>query len=88
MKKDKVGKAPKREKRNANKVLVRKLEGNRLLDRSTHRLGDNIKMDIKEFVWVGVCKLDSFGPGEELVAGFCQHGNELRISINCGNFCD
>ena len=36
------------EKRDACRVLVRKPEGKRPLERSRHRQNDNIKMDVKE----------------------------------------
>jgi hypothetical protein len=32
--------------------------------------------------------LDSCGSGQELVAGFCEHGNEPSSSIKGGEFID
>jgi hypothetical protein len=39
------------EKRNAYRVLVRKLEGKRPLGRPRRRWVDNIRMDLKEMEW-------------------------------------
>jgi hypothetical protein len=39
------------ERRDAYRVLVRKFEGRRPLERPTRRWEDNIKMDLKEVVW-------------------------------------
>jgi hypothetical protein len=38
-------------KRNAHRILVGKLEGNRLLGRPRHRWSDNIKMDLRKIEW-------------------------------------
>jgi hypothetical protein len=42
------------EKRNAYRILVRKLEGRRPLGRPRHRRVDNIKMDLREIGWDGM----------------------------------
>jgi hypothetical protein len=39
------------ETRNAYKILVGNPEGNRPLGRHKHKLGDNIRMDLKEIEW-------------------------------------
>jgi hypothetical protein len=41
------------ERRNVYRVLVGKPKGKRQLERSRHRWEDGIKMDLREFVWVG-----------------------------------
>jgi len=35
---------------------------------------------------VGRCALDASGLGYEIVADYCEHGNELSGSIRSGNF--
>jgi hypothetical protein len=39
------------EKRNSYRILARKLEGKRPLERTRHRWEDNIKMDFREIGW-------------------------------------
>jgi hypothetical protein len=39
-------------KRNAYRILVRKLEGKRLLGRPRYRWVDSIKMDLREIGWI------------------------------------
>jgi hypothetical protein len=39
------------EKRNAYRILVRKPEGKRPLERLRHRWEDNIRMDLREIGW-------------------------------------
>jgi hypothetical protein len=34
------------------------------------------------------CGLDASGSGQAPVAGSCQHGNKLSVSINVGEFLD
>jgi hypothetical protein len=46
------------ERRDAYSVLVGKPEGRRPLGRPEHRWEDNIKMDIREVVWVGMDWID------------------------------
>jgi hypothetical protein len=46
------------EKRNACRILVRKPEGKRPLERPRRRWVDNIKMDLKEIGWDGVDWID------------------------------
>jgi hypothetical protein len=43
-----------RKKRNAYKILVRKLEGKRLLGRPMRRREDNIRRDLREIRWESV----------------------------------
>jgi hypothetical protein len=45
-------------KRNAYRILMGKLEGNRPLGRARHRWVDNIKMDLREIGWSGVDWID------------------------------
>jgi hypothetical protein len=47
-----------REKSNADRILVEKPEGKRLLGRPRHRWVDNIKMDLTEIGWDGVYWID------------------------------
>jgi hypothetical protein len=46
------------EKRNANRILVRKLEGKRPLGRPRCRWVDNIKIDLREIGWDGRDRID------------------------------
>jgi hypothetical protein len=46
---------PRGEKRNAYRILVGKPEGKRQLGRPRLRWVDNIKMDLREIGWGGVC---------------------------------
>jgi hypothetical protein len=62
------------EMRNAYKSLVRKSNG----------LG-NLGVDGR-IIRVGRCGLDSFGSGEELVVGSCEHGNQPLGSIKGREF--
>jgi hypothetical protein len=39
---------------NVYSIFVAKLEGKRPLGRSTHKLGDTIRMDVREIGWEGV----------------------------------
>ena len=57
-----------------------KPEGKRPFVTPRRRWDDNIKMDLK---WDGRARIDS-GWGQ--VAGCCEHGNELPVSIKCGEF--
>jgi hypothetical protein len=43
-----------REKKNAYRILVGKLEGKRPLGRPRSRWMDNIKMDLREIEWDGM----------------------------------
>jgi hypothetical protein len=60
--------------RYANRVLMGKPEGNRLLRRSRSRWEDNIKMDIQEMGWEN--GLDKYNSEQVLLAVFCECGNE------------
>jgi hypothetical protein len=55
--------------------LVEKPEGKRPLGRPRHRWEDGIRMDLRE-IGLGGCGLDSTSPGEGLVAGCCECGDE------------
>jgi hypothetical protein len=46
------------EKRNPCRILVGKPEGKRPLGRPRRRWVDNIKMDLREIGWGGVCFID------------------------------
>jgi hypothetical protein len=46
------------EKRNAFSILLEKLEGKRLLERTRHRWKDNIAMDLGEIGWGGRGSID------------------------------
>jgi hypothetical protein len=67
--------------RDAYKIVVGKLEGNRSLERSRRRLKDNIRMDPQAdvSVWIVFICLRI-----EQVAGSCEHGNETLVSIQVG----
>jgi hypothetical protein len=42
------------DKRNSSRIVVRKLEGRRTLNRPRQRWEDNIKMDLGEIDWGGM----------------------------------
>jgi hypothetical protein len=71
------------EKRNAYRILVRKLERQRTLGRC--RWVDNIKMDLKRdrMEWYG---LDLSGSRLRPVEGSCEDGNGPSSSIKCWAF--
>jgi hypothetical protein len=69
------------EKRNAYRILVKKSEENRPLERPRRRWVDNIKMDLRKKGWVN--GLDRSGLGLGPVEGSCEHGNEPLGSIKC-----
>jgi hypothetical protein len=60
-----------REDRGMYKVLVGKPEGRRLLERPRCRWEDGVSMDLRE-IGLGVCGLDSTGPGQGPVTGCCE----------------
>ena len=66
-----------------HKVLVGKPERKSPLGRPRRRWEDNIKMDFQE---VGRGCGDWVELGQ--VAGPCEYGNELSVSIKCGQFLD
>jgi len=68
------------------RVLVGRPEGKRPLGIPKHRWEDNIKMDLKEVGWETWTGLIWLRIGT--VAGTCECGNELLVSINCGKFLD
>jgi hypothetical protein len=51
-------------------------------------MDDNFKMVIKERCRVGGCGLDSFGSGQESLAGFCEDCNESSDSMKGEEFLD
>jgi hypothetical protein len=63
---------------------VEKPEGNRPLQRSTCRWGDNIKMESNEIRWQDVGWINLAYDRE--VAGCCENGNEPSGAIKCGEF--
>jgi hypothetical protein len=62
---------------NVKEEIIRKI---------TPRWDDNIKMDLREIGWG--YGLDLSGSGQGPVAGYCEHGNELSVSIKAGEFLD
>jgi hypothetical protein len=62
------------EKRVIFTVSLRKPEGKRPLGRPRQRWEGTIKNDLKKYE--GKHGLDSFGSGQEQMAGFCEHYNE------------
>ena len=67
------------DRRGANRVLVGKPEGRRLLERPRRRWENNIKIDLRE---VGPEHgLDRSGLGYGQVAGSCECGNKHSYSI-------
>jgi hypothetical protein len=59
------------EKRNAYRLLVRKLEGKKPLGRPRRRWVDNIRMDLGEIGWVGMDWI-----------GLAQDRDKLRALVN------
>jgi hypothetical protein len=49
---------------------------------------DNIRTDLRETGWEGVCVLNSSGLGEGPVAGSCGYGTEPLVSIKGSKFLD
>jgi hypothetical protein len=68
------------EKRNAYKILVRKLSGRRPLGRSGHKCVNNIKTDLVEIDF-GVSRLDWSGSGEGQLESSCECCNGPTVSI-------
>jgi hypothetical protein len=58
------------EKRTAHRILVGKPEGRRPLGRQRRRWLDNIKIYLREMVWIRLS-----GSVYGLVEGSCEHGN-------------
>jgi hypothetical protein len=65
--------------RNAYKFLFRRPEGKRLHGQLRHTWEDNIKMDIKGTLDLSRSRL-------RLVVGSCEHGNNLWVPQEVGNF--
>jgi hypothetical protein len=59
------------------RISVRGPGGKRPLRKPRHMWEDNIKMGLREVE----IELDSFGSEYDLVAGFCEHGNETSSSV-------
>jgi hypothetical protein len=70
-----------REKRNAYKILLGKLEGKSPFGKPPCRS----EGDTKTGSMMSGCELDSCSPGYAPVAGFCEHGNILRVPLNLEN---
>ena len=68
------------------RVLMGKPEGKRPLRRPRHRWEDNIKMDLQE---VGCGGMDwiELAQNRQVVCT-CECGNELSVSVKCGEFLD
>jgi hypothetical protein len=64
--------------RHAQKVVVRKREGNKTLGRPKRKWNDNIKRSVKKLGWKVVNRILAH---DRLVAGSCAHGNEHLGSI-------
>ena len=75
------------EKRGVYRVLVGKPERKRPLGRPGRKWEDNIKMNLQE-VGCGCMDWIVADQGYGQVAGTCECGNELSVSINCGEFLD
>jgi hypothetical protein len=74
------------ERRGVCRVMVRRPEGKRPPGRPRSKWEDNIKMDLQEVgcgVWSGSTWLRR-GTG----GGTCECGNELSVSIECGELLD
>jgi len=68
--------------RGVQRVLVRKPEGKRPLERPRRRWENNIKIDLQEVGCEGT--LDRCDSGYRKVAGTCEGDNEPSGSIKCG----
>jgi hypothetical protein len=62
-----------KEERKVYRVLVGKPKGKRPFERPRCRWEDGIRTDSGKFGWVGG---DSVGPGQGVVVGSCEHGDE------------
>ena len=62
-------------------------EGKRPLGRPRRRWEDNIKMDLQEVRMWGY-GLDRSGSVLGQLADACECGNELSVSVKCGEFLD
>jgi hypothetical protein len=71
-----------RKKIGAYRVLAGKHKGKRQLGKPRRKWEDNIKMDLQELGW----GMDWIGI--RTLAGSCECGNELAVSIKCGIFLD
>jgi hypothetical protein len=69
--------------RGVYRVFVGKSVGKKPLGRPMRRWEDNIKMGLRE---LGCGSMDWIELAE--VAGTCECGNELSVSINCGELLD
>ena len=71
--------------RDAYKILVRKTEGTRQLERPNHRWSGDIKLDLEEEgEGHDLC---CSGSGKEEVPGSCECGNEPNLgTIKCWEF--
>lgn len=69
--------------RNAYRALMCKTEGEKPLGIPCHRWEHNINMSLNRNV-VGRHGLDSSGLGQEQMAGSCEHVNETKGFIKCG----
>jgi hypothetical protein len=62
--------------RNTYTVLIGKTERNRQLRRLSHRLENNIKIDLKNQTYrLGGFELNSSSPKYGPIAGSCEHGS-------------
>jgi hypothetical protein len=61
---------------------IRFVENGNIIDIQGKTWMDNIKMDLREIGWNGVCVYQS-GSGYGPVEGSCEHGNDPSGSIQC-----
>jgi len=69
-------------KRNACRVLVRKLEGKEQFGTPSHRWNYNIKMDLRGTGWDG---MDWINQALDREKWYTEHGNEIRLLKNVGD---
>jgi hypothetical protein len=69
------------EERSVYRILMRKPEGKRPLERPRRRWVDNIKIDLREIGWDVVDGIDLAQDRDQ-----CEHGDELRVPQNAGKF--
>jgi hypothetical protein len=71
-------------KRNGYRIFVCKPEGKTEFGRFRRRWVNNTKMDFEEIEWEAVHRMSGSGQGK--LAGSCEGGNELTVSIKCWEY--